>query len=275
MGGLVRTALRLTAYKALVGKTFAGPNVQDSSIVPLTTAITEAPAPVIVIYTDEDDHPIDGLDLLTAPANGCAMVFLVAVAGAATVDNGAIEITFPATDAASELKLDILETDIKTALLDPRDKWAELWRRFAMRAVRWRSQRGSNEEKGARFAARQLIIDLDPIADPIAGAEPEGLWADLVATIAADSDTDFAGLADLLTRAIRGRAVLSEREREQMRMGLTAAGMWVSGLPPAPIDYTETAGEDLAPLTEVEIDAALGTNVEFEIVSTEDEGEAG
>lgn len=259
MGGLVRTALRLTALRALKGKTFAGDRVEDSSIVPMTEAIAENPKPVVVIYTDDDDHPISGLDLLT-PAEGagnCSMVFLIAIAGATALDAGDWEIQFSATDAASELTLDLIENDIKHALLDPRDPWADLWRVVASRGSRWRSQRGATEEKGARYAARQLILDLDPLADPLPGGEPIGFWADLVAAIAADPDLDFAALAPIMTRAIRGASTLADRERAQVALGLTKWAAYTTGLEPAPVDYTQTPGEALPPVVEIEIDAEI------------------
>lgn len=275
MGGLIRTALRLTATKALAGRTFAGENVQDSSIQPLAEAIQRNPKPIIIVYTDEDDHPLQGLDLLTPTAGSVSMVFLVAMAGSTRLDNGAYQITFPPTDFASELTLDILETDIKLALLDPRNDWADLWRRFALHATRWRSQRGANEEQGARFAARQLIIDLDPLADPAGGAEPADIWAELIALVAADPDPDFAGLSDVLARAIRGRAVLTDWEREQMLLGLTRMGGWASGLPPAPVPYPVSPGDPTVPLSEVDVDASLAAGADWPIVSTPGETEGG
>lgn len=242
MGGLVRTALRLCAVKALSGRTFAKDRVQDSSIAPMAEAITESPLPVIVVYTDEEDMPIAGLDLLVPTAGTCAVVFLVAVAGATRLDNGTYQVAFPETDAASELTLDLIERDIKLALLNPRDKWAELWRAFAMHASRW---------------LRQLILDVDPLADPVPGAAPSGLWAELIAAIAADADADFAGLAPVLERAILGPSALSERELAQVELGLTKAGAQATGLEPGVRDYTQAPGEELAPLVEVEVDAEM------------------
>lgn len=258
MGGLVRTALRLTAVKALAGRTFAGDRVQDSSIAPLAEALVLEPQPVIVVYTDDDDITISGLDFLTPTGGTCAMVFLVAIAGAVALEGAAgWSVTFPETDEASEMTLDLLETDIKLALLDPRSPWSDLWRRFAFTGSRWRSQRGATEEKGARYAARQIILDLDPISDPTPGVAPVGLWADLIAAIAADPDPDFAALAPILTRAIVGPTILAERERERVNLGLTDAGGWASGLEPAPADYITPAGGDAVVLQEVDVDAGI------------------
>lgn len=259
---LVRLALRLCAVKALAGRTYAEDRVLDSSIVGLDSAIRGNPRPVIVVYTDSDDLSITGLDLW-APASGArAMVFLLAVASSLATAEGDVEFFYPPTDAATEFQLDMMERAVAMALLDPRTSapWADLWRRFAVTARRWRSDRGASTEAGVRFAARQIVVDLDTLAEPIpgqAGMTGAGaVWTDFLAAVEADPDPAFAAMAAPIARLVAGDD-LTERERDQMSLGLTYAGRYALGHP-VPGEGLDPADEGAEPaaLTELIIDPA-------------------
>lgn len=251
---IVRTALRLATVKALSGRTYAGTRVRDSSIVPITEALGEEPKPVILVYTDDDESPIEGLDFLTPMSGSKTLILLIAVAGAVEVEGDTV-IQFPPTDAAAELAIDLIERDVVRALLDPRSAWGDIWRRLAVRATRWRSTRGASTEEGIRYAARQIVIELDALSEPVPGGdEPDGVWEDFIAAVSADPDEDFAALAPILSAAITG-AALTEEEREQIALGLTNAGRMAFADTAPALDRADD-GEEPAILQEVVIDAA-------------------
>jgi hypothetical protein len=176
-------------------KTWAETRVLDSDNGPLEAAILADPTPYIVVSTDDDNREeIEGFDLLAAKRRPRL--------GAGAVRRGPA-MRIPATDGAFELALDIIERQIINALVhDPLSVWGGLWRDLAMRFdLKTSSKRGGSSEGGSRWAARQLLLHVDPIADPPAGvvlADDHPVPRFLVAARAGG----FAGAADLIAATL-------------------------------------------------------------------------
>lgn len=206
---LVRLALRLVAMKALAGKTIAQDRVRDSEITALDDAVNSESQPVIMIYTDDQRLKLTGKSLYDSSGT-VGLVFVLAIAQpVATTIEGKTEvsITFPPSDAATEMQVDIMERQLVMALSDPDDPWAALYRKLVVGYDKCESMRGASEKSGARFAARYIQFDVQTLNDPTPGKAVEDLpfWNELVAAINADQDSDLANLGPVLKALIEGK----------------------------------------------------------------------
>jgi hypothetical protein len=229
---VVRSCLRIATVAALRDKTWAETRVIDSDNGPLENAIKADPTPYIVCYTDDDDREeIDGFDLAGAK-RALVIVLEFGLASAITPMDGGTKMRIPATDGAFELALDIIETQIVTALVhDPTSAWGELWRELAMRFdLKAHSKRGGSSEGGSRWAARQLVLHVDPIADPPPGVliDPDHPVRRFLTAARADG---FASAADLIEASISTVAAPVWRQA-QAWLGLTEAAARGIGLGP-------------------------------------------
>jgi hypothetical protein len=264
---IVRSCVRLATVAARRDKTWAETRVLDSDNGPLEAAIKAEPTPYIVVYSDDDDRDeIQGFDFIGAKRT-LLIVIEFGLAAALTPSDGGPTMRIPATDGAFELALDILERQIINALVhDPTSTWGALWhdlaRRFDLKAS---SKRGGSSEGGSRWAARQLLLHVDPIADPPPGvvlpdAHPVPCF--LAAVRAADADgslVGFGGAADLIEAALPTVNAPDWRQA-QAWLGLTefdarALGLGPPVIPqeaPSTIEGLNTEGTGMTEKTDIE-----------------------
>lgn len=249
---LAVAAIKIAALRSLKGRTSAGDAIFDSAVEPFD-ALRDQGAPVIVIYCDSGKRDVTGRDLF-----GAAQIIDLAVdmfvAKAVTVDAGETEIRIPASDEGNEIYLRSLAYEVEKVLLTEQSPWPELFRRLWFRAgtqdfCEW--DRGAIADKGRRQALLRAIYKVETIADPTPGAEPEGVWADLLAAMAADQE--LSELAQYWRQLIAG-LIVPDWRRAQAALGLTVAGIHGIGL--SPQDDTETA--DAAEAAEIAVAAEDG-----------------
>jgi hypothetical protein len=238
-------AIKIAALRSLKGRTSAGQAVFDSAVEPFD-ALREQGAPVVVIYCDSGKRDVQGRDLFGA-RQVIDLAFDMFVAQAVTVDAGETEIRIPASDEGNEIYLRSLAYEVEKVLLSEQSTWPELFRGLWFRAsdrdlCEW--DRGAIADKGRRQALLRAIYKVETIADPTPGAEPEGVWAELLAAMEADEE-----LSDLARywRQLIGGTSAPEWRQAQAALGLTRAG--VRGIGVAPEDETETA--EAAPAAEI------------------------
>lgn len=200
---LARLALRLLTVKALTGRTQAGAMVRDSEIGVIDERGKDEKHPFIAVYVDEGSAEGEKLDLF--PAEGTvALIIEIGVTARMGNEEGK-ELPgwgLPVTDAGMELMLDLIERQIRSALADPTEAWAILWNKLAPRLKAIKVIRGASDKDGVRFAGRQLSLTLSLLADPEFGAEPSGVWAEILAAFAADEE--LAGIADAISEVLAG-----------------------------------------------------------------------
>lgn len=200
-----RLAHRIATVAAIRGKTLAGAAVRDSAVAPIDIAASDEPAPFIAVYTDDQSSGMRGLDA-GRPSDTLSIVIEFGVTAKMTfVDNDGNEFQEPGqppTDAQMEITLDMIERQIRVALADDGNAWAEIWRRLHTGDPEYSSTRGASAERGVRFAGRQLTIEVRPLPEPPAGASATGVWADLIAAVEADAAT--ASLAPIVRDMIEG-----------------------------------------------------------------------
>lgn len=222
--------LRIATTQALTGQTIAESRVRDSSIVDLENAIAQTPNTIILVYTDDSEFAPDGREVWGGHGT-VSLVLIVAVAGINKLQDGTSEFTFPATDRATELSLDIAERQIQAALMAPDSVWAQRWRGIVSSVNKWTSKRGASTKEGVRFAARQITIECETMHDPIPGAAVEGEWATFLEVLEAQTDTDLSGLAEPL-RALMERPDTIDWKRSMMEQGLDRQAIAGIGLAP-------------------------------------------
>ncbi|MGJ4927472.1 hypothetical protein ACQR1K_10025 [Bradyrhizobium sp. HKCCYLRH3095] len=227
---LAVAAIKIAAVRSLKGRTSVGDAVFDSAVEPFDGLRNEG-APVVVISCDTGKRDVEGRELFGA-RQVIELSVDMFVARAVTVDVGEIEIQIPASDEGNELYLRSLAYEVEKVLLADPSPWPELFRRLWFRAsahdlCEW--DRGAIADKGRRQALLRAIYRIEPVADPLPGAEPEGVWADVLAAM--EVDFELADIARYWRQLIAG-SIVPDWRQAQVALGLTAAGIGGIGLTP-------------------------------------------
>ncbi len=247
---LARLALRIVTARALKGATLAGTRVYDSAVEPIDLQVRDNREPFLVVLTDEHDRSVTGRDLRHG-TDTCELVIEIAVAARVPVDvpdvGATTEVIIPHTDAGMELVIDLVGHQITDTLMSGASVWSRLWQKFVMRATRIGSRRGASSEGGVRFAARQIVITTDLMADPVRGQALPGPWAELIAAM--EADAELAGLAIVIRHAIEGDALLTDEAMVASLFAISAGTVNAMSLTP----IRDLAG-DAVDLVEVVVD---------------------
>lgn len=215
---LVSLALRVAVARALVSQTFAEARVYDSAIAPLDGVIAEERRPFIVVCSDQERAKITGRDV-PGPEREIDLVLELALASFVPGEAG-VEVLIPHTDEGLEVALDLMVRQSLRAVLSGESVWSRVILALVPRILKLETQRGAGADKGVRFAARQVRLVCDPIADPpfgqpVPSGSPWSLWL-----AAAEADSATVPLRMLVTDAITG-APLPKWETVRSELGLT------------------------------------------------------
>lgn len=246
---LIGLALRIVTVKALTGKTFAEGRVFDSAIAPLDTKVGEDAAPLLVVYTDEEDATLTASDMFVSDRD-LSLVIHAAVANRVTTTAGGVTVEIPHTDEGLEATLDLMRHDIVVALQSGADDWCDLWRRLVVKRKSLGIRRGASAKKGLRFAARELTLHVDTVADPVPGFGDTALIVDLVAALR--SDPDLADLADLIAARVSSGSDWPDWKKVSAALGLNRRAHHAVGLGP------QLVGEAPASSIRLELDQGGG-----------------
>lgn len=253
---LSRTALRIAACRALRGATIAESRVFDSRIGEIAFDDPNDRLPLVIVTTDDElIGPIDGLNIIGAPST-LDLVFDLSIASTVTLEAGQVDIAIGQTDASLELALDILSRQVIRTLQTSTAPWADLFRDLCLNVENVTARRGADETKGVRFAARQIVVPVMPLGDPLytpAVGTPIARFLALcdqssdLATVAAAFRNQ---LSDAPASPVLDRAVLGLSADVADRIGLDIPGPQP---PPAPtlfIDGQAATGGEAALLPE-------------------------
>jgi hypothetical protein len=221
---LNRLALRLLTVAALRGRTLAGEAVRDSMLTPLDEpAGLDQPVPFLAVYTDDGVSQPKGRDL-SAPGGTINLLieFGVTAKMRFKLESGEDDevLTPPPTDDRMELTLDVMERQIKIALADPLNEFAELWRILVSDLKSLTTKRGAFADRGGRYAGRMLEIEVVPLADPPYGAAPSGIWIGILGAF--EDDPRLARHVSLIRSLIVGDEPLPAWQVLQAQLGLSA-----------------------------------------------------
>lgn len=238
---LVRLGVRVAAVHAIMGRTYAAASVHDSKITPLDELVKESPSPFVIITTDDDDQEMRGRDVNAGPRR---LDLVIEFGLASTTTDGAVEV--PHTDAGLEIVIDLMQRQILRALIDEATEFSTVFKRLVTSINGLTSRRGASAEDGVRYAARQMIINVDTLNDPGFGValdadHPLKALADLL-----EGQADTANLAALIQSAATGDAI-PDYDRLLIDLGMTttaARGIALGG---------ELEGEAAPALTEITV----------------------
>lgn len=222
---LNRLVLRLLTVAALRGRTLAGEAVRDSMLTPLDgPAGLDQPVPFLAVYTDDGVSQPRGRDLSTPGGTINLLIeFGVTAKMRFKLDSGEDDevLTPPPTDDRMELTLDVMERQIKIALADPLNPFAELWRALVSDVRSLATKRGAFADRGGRYAGRMLEIEVVPFADPPYGAPVTGIWNAILAAF--EADPRLAQHVSLIRSLIVDDEPLPAWQVLQAQLGLSSA----------------------------------------------------
>lgn len=252
---LVALATRMCAVQALRGSTLAQQRVYDSAISPLDLTKDQEAQPLITVAVDDGEITPDGRNLLTG-SQQLSLIIEVACASRVSITLPPEEVpegeepeqeivTVPHTDAGLEVILDLMGRQVDRALLAG-GPWSDLFRWFVVAIPKVTHRRGAGSEKGVRFAAHQIILTCQTLAEPaFAHVPPDGPWARLLELMRADPA--MRGIANLLEAEIatpnlnvwqQAITDLGMRESNIHGIGLGPAGDLPINEAPAPLRET-------------------------------------
>lgn len=277
-------AIRACTYLALYGNTIAEDRIYESTLAPLDDLVKAEPRPFLTISVDEAAG--ENVRGMLSSVDALTLVIDMTIAGAVTLEgkDGETEtvVDFPATTTGYEWSLDLLTHQILRAL-DAGNSWSDLWRRFVLEIKEVRRLRGGRGD-GVKYAARQIVMMLHPVADPDARVltmpapvlmgETDAPWKDFLAALravpvapAAGAIPAFAGyptLANVLEAAIMTPAGLTGLALDAAWLGLARETAEILGLIPIvtvgpdDVETVENIGTLDVDLTGDRADAVLG-----------------
>lgn len=218
---LARLALRIATVIALRDATAAEGRVCDSSHARLDKLLERDAAPIITVATENSERK-SGKQL---PQVRLVIELAVQVRfpGVGAEDDPIMG--YAATEAELDLMLDLIEVEILDALADSGGSpAAALWQRIVVghEALRspgtdYVSMRGIGDE-GERLAARQIIVNVETMLDPVRGDDAPDWWTRFLALIATDPEYGVyhAMLSDFGARGNGRSAVWREMARMMM-----------------------------------------------------------
>lgn len=235
---LIRLALRISAAMALTDRTIAGGRVLDSVVAPVNELKSEQMKPFIVVYTDDEDLLITGRDLL-APSGTLDLVIDTVVASAVEVD-GETTLEIAGTSEKREVVLDILNRQIVRALMGGETEWSTIFKCLTVKFGQVLSRRGSSEDEGVKYSARQTVYQVETLSEPEYGKpinEDHPLVAFLTALRTVPGQET---IADWVEAEIKGEDL---EDWEQLRVALGLTDDEVQGIGIGPYNIGEDADE--------------------------------
>lgn len=268
--GLIAAAMRIAAVRALAteGATIVTPDrVFDSTILPIDQLATvDTPTPFISVATEDESDTPAGRDFQT----GNRTVLLVIETGIAKVvpleGEDGVGIVIQTTDANLELSLAILARQINACLWGRGGGvWGDAFRALASNVKDWDNRRGVPAQSGQRFAARQTLYLIQPVAEPPFDTPVEAGTPLAKFFEAADNDPAVLAQAAILRRAIEGKPVgwPEVYTPAAVAAGLTeieaaAIGIVTLGDPPETVTIRDAdSGDVVLVVNEAAIDAQL------------------
>jgi hypothetical protein len=237
---IMREALRLTAVRALRGRTWA--DVRDSEQGSIEDLAVNAAKPVISVYTDDGTTDNAGDVGLFAGSSQSLLIEIAMTARMQVASGDDTEVVQPETDASLELSVGMIERQVRAALSDSTNPWGDLFARFG-KITDFKSVRGTLMREGVRFAGRQLQITIAMRGEPPPGDEikPGSTLGVFLALLEAAPEPGAAQTAQAFRDAIAGNAAdwfAWQRDVAEFAFG-NDAGRALGLLPPA-----QLAGED-------------------------------
>lgn len=248
-----RLALRLATVKALAGVTIAGDRVRDSEIGQIEDIAENEAAPVIIVYTDDEEVDISRRDL---SSHDGLQALVIQIAVTTRMKGGEAPLPPLLTSEGIEMTLDLIERQVLATLTGGQSAWAKVWRQLTPEIKKRRSRRGASAQDGVRFAGREIEISVKLPKEPNSDSVSGPVWADFFAAVA--DDADLAPVSASLQAIAVGDAALdvwlalraaygiSEREAQALLIEPTPENFGAPAIADAPVDVDQVGeGHDV------------------------------
>lgn len=210
-----RLALRLATVKALTDTTLAGSRVRDSEIGPLEDLAENEAAPVIIVYTDDEETNISRRDLSTHDGWQSLVIELAVTTRMKHADGWEV----PQTSEGLELTLDLIERQVITTLTGGSGSWAVVWRNLVRECGKRNSRRGASARDGTRYAGRQIVLEIQLPKEPSAVTVDGPLWSAFFAAV--DAESDLSPISSTLRGIAVGDTGLTDFNALRAAFGMT------------------------------------------------------
>lgn len=257
---LVKLAMRMAAVEALKGKTLVGDVVLDSEIgvidlKPDGTLESEQEKRFIAVYTQEGKLELDAhMPRALHEGGTCELIFEIGITASMTTrdpETGDQEVIegIPATDAAFEFYLDVVDRQILDALTTGSSAWSEIWRGLVPRVISVHRQRTDSAGQ-VRLAGHQLKLNCEIAADPTPGHayDPDGPFGQFMSALTTSPIVGHQVRAALMTNVLEATPGASW-QAVMHQLGLTRAE--AEALGHAPLASDEPDAEVDAAILEV------------------------
>lgn len=236
---LVSLMSRIALQRALIGRTAAGVTVLNSPLDAVESLLAEhGSGPLIAIYSGVYKFDPAGRDLSGAMGTdqrGELHVHIYLPPGGVEVEGLPLE----GREAGAGVALDLIWRQIQSALADPLNPWAEIYRAI----VRSYQSFGSapvliEVDNGMSIACREVTLGCKFIAEPAIAMPLNGVWQRI--DTALRGVPELVPLADAVKTMIERPSELPSWRITQAQMGWSEPEVRHAGL--APFDVSE-AGE--------------------------------
>lgn len=228
---LAAFAVRVATVRAIRAAVWPEFIVADSPQRPLD--LLEQGGALIAVYTGTTNEHFEGNELLSG-SPVVQLTIQIFLPPEFTVALAGRDIVFDTREEGADTLSDAVARRILAAFPTQAEPWSELWGRFVIRTQRATNGSYLVESDAVRVAARELVLDLETLYDPVPGAAPEGTWADLVALMSKETEgaRPLAPIADWLVAEIAGPALLPQEERDRIDLGLASYAAQAVGILP-------------------------------------------
>ena len=227
---LVAFAMRVSAVRAFRAVIWPEFTVVDSPQRPLN--LLSKGRPLIAVYTGQLNDAMDGRELYAGDPR-VALTVQVYLPDEVTVTVAGQPLKLDTREEGAETVLDVIARRLLGAFLAQDEPWAVLWAQLVQKTGRLQNHSYLVESDDGRVSARELVLDCETLYEPIPGAPPEGVWADLIALMRTDaSERSVAPLADWIAAEIAGPQALPQEERDRIDLGLSAYAASVASILP-------------------------------------------
>jgi len=245
---LVPLALRIITTRMLAGQTWAGSNIYDSPVDPVSGPLEEAfepGQPWIAIYVS--DNEVEVVERQTQGTKQSIDLVLYSYMPMASFTVDTIKIS--TRDEGGAAALDIIGRQVEAAMRFGPSPWVDLWKKFVVSIGMMKTRPVLVQlETGTALQCRETIISLTAIPDPQFGMPVYGYWTDLFTAMAADPAA--APLVPLMTALITDPANLPDWREAMALLDSSYPAMRAAGLTPQ--DPTQIT-DDAAALGDIEL----------------------
>ena len=219
---LVAFGLRIAAVRAIRAVIWPEFPVADSPA--STVALLDGGKPLVAVYTSQANEGLEGNEVLAGDPK-VSLTIQVYLPAEVTVTVAGAPLTFDTNKEGAETVLDVIAHRILAAFAAQAEPWSRMWARLVTRTVRLQNHSYLVESTSVRTSAREITLEYETLYEPVPGAAPAGVWADLIALMRTEDATSphsVAHLADWVAAEIAGPQALPQEERDRIDLGLSA-----------------------------------------------------